>query len=118
LTGLLNRSIASDDYGYSQAMRAKQKLGKWTPQLLSQFLADPAKFVGTTVLPLKVSDAEIKNSRADSAEQHHTCAIRFGFSSMSWCEADKLLVAYEFIVDHFQTGNSPERCSKSHHEIT
>jgi glucose/arabinose dehydrogenase len=62
LSGLLNRPIASDDYEYSPALRAKQKLGKWTPQLLTQFIADPAKFsVGTTMLPLKVSDAEIKD---------------------------------------------------------
>jgi glucose/arabinose dehydrogenase len=62
LTGLLNRPIASDDYEYSPALRAKQRLGTWTPELLSRFIADPAKFaVGTTMLPLKVPDAEIRD---------------------------------------------------------
>jgi cytochrome c2 len=60
LTGLLNRSIASDVFRYSPALRAKQKLGNWTPALLSEFLSDPYKFAsGTNMFPLKLSQAEI-----------------------------------------------------------
>jgi glucose/arabinose dehydrogenase len=60
LTGLLDRPIASDNYNYSPALRAKRRLGKWTPKLLSQFITDPTKFaVGTTMLPVKVTDDEI-----------------------------------------------------------
>ena len=33
LSNLLNRPIASDDFSYSPALRAKQKLGPWSPAL-------------------------------------------------------------------------------------
>jgi cytochrome c2 len=62
LSGLLNRPIASDTFSYSPALRAKQKLGPWTPALLSEFLSDPFKFAsGTNMAPLKISPADIED---------------------------------------------------------
>jgi glucose/arabinose dehydrogenase/cytochrome c2 len=62
LSNLLNRPIASDAFSYSPALRAKQKLGPWTPALLSEFLSDPFKFAsGTNMLPLKISPADIND---------------------------------------------------------
>ena len=62
LSNLLNRPIASDNFSYSRALRAKQSLGNWTPALLSEFLSDPFKFAsGTNMLPLKISQADIKD---------------------------------------------------------
>ena len=62
LSNLLNRPIASDDFSYSPALRAKQKLGPWSPALLSEFLADPFKFAsGTNMLPLKISPDDIND---------------------------------------------------------
>jgi cytochrome c2 len=62
LSNLLNRPIASDTFSYSPALRAKQRLGHWTPALLSEFLSDPFKFAsGTTMLPLKISPDDIKD---------------------------------------------------------
>jgi cytochrome c2 len=62
LSDLLNRPIASDNFSYSPALRAKQKLGNWTPQLLSEFLSDPFKFAsGTNMLPLKLGQADIED---------------------------------------------------------
>jgi aldose sugar dehydrogenase len=62
LSNLLDRPIASDNFSYSQALRAKQSLGNWTPALLSEFLSDPFKFAsGTNMLPLKISPADIKD---------------------------------------------------------
>jgi glucose/arabinose dehydrogenase/cytochrome c2 len=60
LSGLLNRPIASDAFSYTPALRAKQKLGNWTPALLSEWLSDPYKFAsGTNMFPLKLSKAQI-----------------------------------------------------------
>jgi cytochrome c2 len=62
LSNLLNRPIASDAFSYSPALRAKQKLGTWTPALLSKFLSDPFKFAnGTNMLPLNISPADIND---------------------------------------------------------
>lgn len=62
LSNLLNRPIASDTFPYSPAVRAKQKLGHWTPALLSEFLSDPFKFAsGTNMLPLKLSPDDVKD---------------------------------------------------------
>jgi glucose/arabinose dehydrogenase/cytochrome c2 len=62
LSGLLNRPIASDAFSYTQALRAKQKLGNWTPALLSEFLSDPYKFAsGTNMVPQRISPAEIED---------------------------------------------------------
>jgi cytochrome c2 len=63
LSNLFNRPIASDvAFSYSTALRNKQKLGHWTPALLSEFLADPFKFAsGTTMLPLRISQADIND---------------------------------------------------------
>jgi cytochrome c2 len=62
LSDLLNRPIASDTFSYSPALRAKQKLGTWTPALLSEFLSDPFKFAsGTNMLPLKISPEDIED---------------------------------------------------------
>ena len=60
LSNLINRPIASDTFSYSPALRAKQGLGNWTPDLLTEFLSDPFKFAsGTIMLPLKLSSADI-----------------------------------------------------------
>jgi cytochrome c2 len=62
LSNLLKRPIASDTFSYSPALRAKQKLGHWTPALLSNFLSDPFKFAsGTNMLPLKIRPEDIKD---------------------------------------------------------
>jgi cytochrome c2 len=62
LSNVLNRPIASDIFPYSQALRAKQGLGKWTPALLTEFLTDPSKFAsGTNMPPLKLSPADIQD---------------------------------------------------------
>jgi cytochrome c2 len=63
LSNLFNRPIASDvAFSYSTALRNKQKLGHWTPALLSAFLADPFKFAsGTTMLPVRISQADIND---------------------------------------------------------
>jgi cytochrome c2 len=62
LSNLLNRPIASDNFSYSPALRAKQRLGNWTPALLSEFLSDPFKFAsGTNMLPLKLSPPDIED---------------------------------------------------------
>lgn len=60
LSNLLNRPIASDTFSYSNALRAKQKLGPWTPTLLAEFLSDPFEFAsGTTMLPLALTPTQI-----------------------------------------------------------
>jgi cytochrome c2 len=60
LSNLLNRPIASDSFSYSPALRAKQKLGPWTPVLLKEFLSDPFKFAsGTMMVPFALSQEEI-----------------------------------------------------------
>jgi glucose/arabinose dehydrogenase/cytochrome c2 len=62
LSNLLDRPIASDKFAYSTALRSKQKLGNWTPALLSEFLSDPFKFAsGTNMLPLKISPQDIED---------------------------------------------------------
>ena len=62
LSGLLNRPIASDNFVYSPALRAKQKLGHWTPALLAEFMSDPFKFAsGTNMLPLRIDPEDIKD---------------------------------------------------------
>jgi hypothetical protein len=59
---VLNRPIASDNFSYSPALRPKQKLGPWTPDLLSESLSDPFKFAtGTNMLPLKMSPEDIND---------------------------------------------------------
>ena len=80
LSNLLNRPIASDAFRYSPGLREKQKLGKWTEALLSEFLSDPVKFAnGTTMLPLALSPEEIKYivnilARASDASDPFTIA--------------------------------------------
>jgi cytochrome c2 len=60
LSNLLSRPIASDSFTYSPALRAKQKLGPWTPALLKEFLSDPFKFAsGTMMVPFALSQEEI-----------------------------------------------------------
>ncbi len=60
LSNLLSRPIASDAFTYSPALRAKQKLGPWTPALLKEFLSDPFKFAsGTMMVPFALSQEEI-----------------------------------------------------------
>jgi cytochrome c2 len=60
LSNLLNQSIASDAFSYSPALRAKQKLGPWTPALLFEFLSDTYKFAsGTNMPPLKIRPEDI-----------------------------------------------------------
>jgi cytochrome c2 len=62
LSNLFNRPIASDVFSYSPALRATQKLGCWTPTLLSQFLSDPSKFASGTNMPaLKISPEDIND---------------------------------------------------------
>jgi cytochrome c2 len=62
LSNLFNRPIASDNFSYSSALHAKQKLGPWTPALLAEFLADPYKFAsGTTMSPRAISPEEIND---------------------------------------------------------
>jgi cytochrome c2 len=62
LSNLFNRPIASDVFSYSPALRAKQKLGCWTPALVSQFLSDPYKFANGTNMPaLKISPQDIND---------------------------------------------------------
>jgi aldose sugar dehydrogenase len=51
LSNLLKRPIASDAFSYSSALRAKGKLGPWTPALLSEFLSDTFKFASGTIMP-------------------------------------------------------------------
>jgi cytochrome c2 len=60
LSNLLNRPIASDNFAYSSGLRAKQKLGRWTPALLSEFLSDTFKFApGTIMVPFQLNPAEV-----------------------------------------------------------
>jgi aldose sugar dehydrogenase len=69
LSNLLNRPIASDAFSYSPALRAKQKLGPWTPALLQEFLSDPFKFAsGTNMLPLAISPSDMRDIVANLGE--------------------------------------------------
>jgi glucose/arabinose dehydrogenase len=62
LSNLLNRPIASDAFSYSPALRAKQRLGTWTPALLSEFLSDTFKFASGTNMPaLKIEPADLED---------------------------------------------------------
>jgi cytochrome c2 len=69
LSNLLNRPIASDAFTYSPELRAKQKLGAWTPALLTEFLSDPFKFAsGTNMLPLPLSPEDIGDNVSSLVE--------------------------------------------------
>jgi len=60
LSNLLNRRIASDDFRYSQGLRAKE--GAWTEARLAKFLSNPAAFANGTNMPdLGLSEGEIKD---------------------------------------------------------
>jgi cytochrome c2 len=62
LSNLLNRPIASDAFPYTDGLRAKRKLGPWTPALLTEFLSNTFKFApGTTMPPLNINTEDIKD---------------------------------------------------------
>ena len=56
LSNLLNRPIASDQFRYSEGLRARQ--GVWTRDLLVEFLTDPTKFANGTNMPSVPVDPE------------------------------------------------------------
>jgi glucose/arabinose dehydrogenase/cytochrome c2 len=60
LSNLLNRPIASDQFRYSQGLRAKR--GNWTKELLTEFLSNPSKFAnGTNMAAPAIDPEQIKN---------------------------------------------------------
>ncbi|MGD0107843.1 MAG: PQQ-dependent sugar dehydrogenase [Rhodopila sp.] len=78
LSNLLNRPIASDAFSYSPALRAKQKLGAWTPALLSEFLSDTYKFASGTAMPaLRIEPADLDDIVATlvRASDHPTASV-------------------------------------------
>jgi cytochrome c2 len=48
-TGLFSRRIGSDNFRYSAGLRNRS--GSWTPELLKEFIADPATFANGTSMP-------------------------------------------------------------------
>ncbi len=61
LAGVVGRRAgAVADFGYSPALKASGLV--WTPANLDRFLADPAKLVAGTAMPIHVPEASIRQS--------------------------------------------------------
>jgi cytochrome c2 len=73
LSNLINRPIASDNFQYSQGLRAKQ--GIWTKDSLFEFLSDPAKFAsGTNMVSFHLAPEEIREIVNDLARESAAAA--------------------------------------------
>jgi cytochrome c2 len=73
LSDLLDRPIASDIFPYSPGLRARH--GKWTKDLLVEFLTNPSKFANGTAMPtLGLDPEQIENIVDALARAPHTRA--------------------------------------------